>query len=99
MHSSFLSWARKSSLFNPVQVKKFFDLFDDFAGYTHFFLSDDLVDENYNIKFYLPFDGFNTRPTFIDVNQYLLYKNGVINFIRSRNKRVENYIKKEQRQV
>ncbi|RLD04621.1 MAG: hypothetical protein DRI56_10930 [Chloroflexota bacterium] len=77
-----------------LRYKKFFDLFDDFAGYTHFFLLDDLVDESYNIKFYLPFDGFNTRPTFIDVNQYLLYKDGVINFIRSRNKRIENYINK-----
>jgi len=76
-----------------LRYKKFFDLFDDFMGYIHFFLLDDLIDENNKIKFYLPFDGFKTRPTFSDISQYLLYKKGVINFIKSRNKRIENYIK------
>jgi len=78
-----------------LRYKLFFDLFDDFIGYINFFLLGDLVDENNNIKFYLPFDGFKTRPTFSDTSQYLLYKRGVINFIRSRNKRIENYIKKD----
>lgn len=77
-----------------LRYKKFFDLFDDFAGYINFFLLNDLVDDNYNIKFYLPFDGFRTRPTFKDVNQYLLYKDGVINFVKSRNKRIESYVKR-----
>ena len=76
-----------------LRYKEFFDLFDDFMGYIHFFLLDDLIDENSNIRFYLPFDGFNIRPTFSDISQYLLYKKGVINFIKSRNKRIENYIK------
>jgi len=85
----------KSPLYDTLlRYKKFFDLFDNFMGYVHFFLLDDLVDENYKIKFYLPFDGFRTRPTFSDVNQYLLYKKGVINFIKLRNKRIENYVKK-----
>jgi len=76
-----------------LRYKEFFDLFDGFMGYIHFFLLDDLIDENSNIRFYLPFDGFKTRPTFSDIIQYLLYKKGVINFIKSRNKRIENYIK------
>ena len=76
-----------------LRYKEFFDLFGDFMGYIHFFLLDDLIDENNMIKFYLPFDGFKTRPTFSDISQYLLYKKGVINFIKSRNKRIENYIK------
>ena len=59
------------------------------------FLLDDLIDENKNIKFYLPFDGFKTRPTFSNIDQYLTYKNGVMNFIKSRNKRVEDYIKQK----
>ncbi len=75
------------------RYKEFFDLFDGFIGYIHFFLLDDLIDENSNIRFYLPFDGFKTRPTFSDIGQYLLYKKGVIDFIKSRNKRIENYIK------
>ena len=76
-----------------LRYKYFFNLFDDFMGYIHFFLLYDLIDENNNVKFYLSFDDFKTRPTFSDVNQYLLYKKRVINFIKSRNNRIENYIK------
>lgn len=76
-----------------MRYKKFFDLFDDFIGYIHFFLLDDLINENSNIKFYLLFNGFKNSPTFSDISQYLLYKKGVINFINSRNKRIKNYIK------
>lgn len=77
-----------------LRYKQFFDLFDDFTGYVNFFLLNDLVDKYNNIKFYLPFDDFSARPSFVDVNQYLLYKNGAVSFIRSRNKRIENYMKK-----
>ena len=83
----------KSPLYDTLlRYKGFFDLFDDFLGYIHFFLLDDLITENKMIDFYLPFDGFRTRPTFTDVNQYLLYKNRVVGFINSRNKRIENYV-------
>ena len=76
-----------------LRYKEFFDLFDDFMGYINFFLLNDLIKENHNIKFYLPFDGFKTRPTFSDISQYQSYKKGVMEFIKSRNKRVEEYIK------
>lgn len=72
----------------------FFDLFDDFEGYVHFFFLDDLISENNSIKFYLPFDGFKTRPSFSDVNQYLSYKERVVDFIQARNKRIESFFKK-----
>jgi hypothetical protein len=63
---------QESPLYSTLSIyKKFFDLFRDFEGYTQFFLLDDLVDENRNIKFYLPFDGFENRPAFSDVNEYL----------------------------
>ena len=84
----------KSPLYDTLlRYENFFDLFDDFMGYIHFFLLDDLIDENDKIKFYLPFDGFKTRPSFSDVNQYLLYQKRVVGFIKSRNKRIEDYIK------
>lgn len=86
----------KSPLYDTLlRYEIFFDLFDDFMGYIHFFFLDNLIDENKKIKFYLPFDSFTTRPSFSDVNQYLLYKNRVVGFIESRNKRIENYIKSE----
>lgn len=82
----------KSPLYDTLlRYKGFFDLFDDFLGYIHFFLLDDLITENKMIDFFLPFDGFRTRPIFTDVNQYLLYKKRVIRFINSRNNRIENY--------
>ena len=68
--------------------KSYFDLFQDFNGYVHFFLLEDLVDENGNVRFYLPFDGFATPPVFRDVDDYLEYKHHVMKFIRSRNKRI-----------
>ncbi|MEI6749429.1 MAG: hypothetical protein WCM93_09735 [Bacteroidota bacterium] len=74
-----------------LRYKDFFDLFESFAVYVKFFLLDDLVDENQKIKFYLPFDDFKTKPIFSDIDEYLIYKKGVMNFIESRNKRIETY--------
>lgn len=86
---------QKSPLYETLlRYKDFFDLFDNFIGFVQFFLLDDLLDENKKIKFYLPFDNFKTRPTFSDINDYQLYKKRVINFINSRNKRIDNYMKK-----
>ncbi len=73
------------------RYQNFFDLFGDFEGYVHFFLLEDLIDERKNIKFYLPFDGFKTRPAFSDISQYRLYKTGVIDFVTARNRRIEKY--------
>jgi hypothetical protein len=85
---------QKSPLYDTLlRYKNFFDLFDNFVDYIHFFLLEDLVDENKKIKFYLPFDGFKTRPTFSNTSEYLLYKKGVLNFINSRNKKIEDYTK------
>lgn len=78
-----------------LRYKRFFNLFVDFMGYIHFFFLDDLINESNGIKLYLPFNGFKTHPTFSDVKQYLSYKNRVIGFVNSRNKRIENYIMSE----
>jgi len=74
-----------------LRYKNFFDLFNDFIGFIHFFLLDDLIDENQEIKFYLPFDNFNAPPIFSSIDEYLSYKKGVMNFIRQRNERINNY--------
>lgn len=74
------------------RYKNFFDLFSDFSGYVEFFLLQDLL-ENGNIKFYLPFDNFKTPPSFLNVDEYLIYKKKVIDFVKARNKRIENYEK------
>jgi len=72
----------------------FFRLFETFEGYIQFFLLDDLIDDQGRVKFYLPFDDFQSAPKFRDANDYLAYKNGVESFIKSRNQRIEEYAKK-----
>ncbi|MBK8851792.1 MAG: hypothetical protein IPN73_16810 [Saprospiraceae bacterium] len=83
---------QQSPLYDTFKrYKNFFDLFDNFKGYIDFFLLNDLVNQNEKIKFYLPFDNFKTKPTFADVEEYLNYKKGVMEFIKARNKRIDNY--------
>ena len=74
-----------------LRYKNFFDLFNDFIGFIHFFLFEDLIDENLAVKFYLPFDNFNAPPLFSSIDDYRSYKKGVMNFIRQRNERINNY--------
>ena len=85
---------QQSPLYDTLlRYKNFFNLFDNFIDYVHFFLLEDLIDENEKIKFYLPFDNFKTRPAFSDTNEYLLYKKRVMNFIRSRNRAITEWSK------
>lgn len=75
----------------------FFNLFDDFSGYIHFFFLEDLIYENNRIRFYLTFDDFKTRPSFSDIDQYLLYKKRVVDFIESRNKRIDSFMNSKEK--
>jgi len=85
---------QESPLYDTLlRYKNFFDLFESFIGYINFFMLNDLVDENQKIKFYLPFDNFKTKPTFANIEEYLVYKKGVMNFIKARNERIEIWTK------
>lgn len=70
---------------------EFFDLFVDFKGYVDFFLLQDLVNENYNVKFFLPFNGFVYKPRPNSVEEYLIYKNNTVTFVNDRNKRISEW--------
>lgn len=84
----------ESPLFTVLnRYKAFFDLFRDFTGYVNFFLLNDLVDDNNNIKFYLPFDNFSKKPGFKTIDEYIEYKTNVMSFIQARNRRIEEYCK------
>ena len=104
-----------SPLFSTIKAySEFFALFNDFEGYTKFFLLDDLVSEDYlNVKFFLPFDGFkNTAKWNIirndisdkssnltdgfprDLTEYKKFKTNMMNFIISRNIRINNWFNK-----
>lgn len=78
-----------------MRYKSFFDLFVDFNGYVQFFLLDDLLNKDGKVKFYLPFDGFNSSPRFSNIEDYREYKKLVIEFVESRNKRIYEYAKSE----
>jgi hypothetical protein len=81
-----------SPLYNTfLRYKSFFNLFNSFDGYVDFFLLNDLINKDGKIKFYLPFDNFKTKPAFSNINDYLIYKKGVVKFIMSRNERIKAY--------
>lgn len=71
-----------------LRYRNFFDLFGDFCGYIDFFFLNDLVDETNSVNFYTAFDGFETKPNFSTIDDYLEYKNSVIQFINARNERI-----------
>ena len=71
----------------------FFSLFESFEGYVNFFLLQDLVAPDESVKFYLPFDDFQTRPTFQSVDDYRRYRSGVMAFLAGRNGRIADSVK------
>lgn len=75
------------SLDNLVDAVKrnswFFDKFVDFKGYVDFFLLQDAVDEDYNVKRFLSHIG---RPD--TVEEYQTFMDNQIEFLRKRNKRI-----------
>jgi len=77
-----------------LRYENFFKLFGTFENYVNFFLLDDLLDDKQQVKFYLPFDNFKTKPNFKDVDDYLIYKNKVTKFIQQRNDRITKYAEK-----
>ena len=78
----------------------FFRLFESFECYTEFFLLlNDLVDQQGNIRFYLPFDDFQSPPEFRDVEDYFTYRDQVVGFINARNIRIEEYARYLKRQT
>ena len=81
-----------SPLYTTLErYKSFFDLFESFENYVEFFLLQDLIDTSGKIKFYLPFDNFSSKPGFSGVEDYMIYREGVLQFIHSRNERILKY--------
>lgn len=73
-----------------LRYRDFFGLFGDFRGYVDFFLLQDLVVESYDrVNFYLPFDGFASKPVFRGVDDYVVYSKRVVDFVDKRNKRIQ----------
>jgi hypothetical protein len=67
----------------------FFALFGDFRGYVRFFLLDDLVTNDFGVKFFMPFDDFRPPSVPSDVGTYTEYRRRSIDFIEARNHRIK----------
>ena len=79
--------------FNRYQ--DFFELFENFKGYTEFFLLQDIVSKDFSeINFYLPFDdSFPSQPLPKNLDDYLIYIKNTNNFVVNRGKRMLNQSK------
>ena len=71
-----------------TRYKDFFDIFVNFKEYIEFFLLQDFIDVKEQVKFSLPFDGFNRSPLPQNVDEYRRYKTHTIDLITSRNYRI-----------
>ena len=75
-----------------ARYRDFFALFDDFSGYVDFFMLQDLVTDDCSaVKFFMPFDDFNTPSVPRDGDTYKEYRRLSIEFIEARNRRIERY--------
>jgi hypothetical protein len=76
-----------------ARYSDFFGLFGDFAGYVDFFHLQDLVDDvNSTVRFFTPFEDFDTSPLPAALDAYFGYRQRAIEFIESRNRRIAAYV-------
>lgn len=69
----------------------FFGLFGTFEGYVEFFLFQDLVDASGRVRFYLPFDGFNTPAVPRTLADYLAFLRAQAEFESARSRRIQRW--------
>ena len=72
----------------------FFKLFKDFKDYIDFFMLQDFIGNNGEIKFSLPFDNFKRSALPENKNDYVSYMESTIELIDKRNERIINRVKK-----
>jgi hypothetical protein len=76
-----------------IRYGDFFALFQDFSGYTDFFLLQDLLsDDSPVLKFFTPFADFETSPLPPTVEVYQDYRRNAIQFVEARNRRMAEYV-------
>ncbi|MEO8625049.1 MAG: hypothetical protein ABI625_28450, partial [bacterium] len=72
-----------------ARYSDFFALFVDFAGYATFFLLQDIVSPDCSeVRFFLPFDGFQPWPLPDSVDSYTSYRREAEAFLHARNRRI-----------
>jgi hypothetical protein len=72
-----------------ARYRDFVALFENFSGYVDFFLLQDLVTDDCSaVRFFMPFDNFNTPSVPRDGDTYKEYRRLSIEFIEARNHRI-----------
>jgi hypothetical protein len=66
----------------------FFALFSTFRGYVDFWLLNDLVDHQYRVQFFLPFDDFGRNGAPSSVREYLQLATATTYFLNARTERM-----------
>jgi hypothetical protein len=75
-----------------ARYRDFFALFENFSGYVNFFVLQDLVTDDCSaVRFFMPFDDFNTPAVPQDGDTYKEYRRLSIEFIGARNNRVRRH--------
>lgn len=69
----------------------FFALFEDFKGYVNFFLLQDCVDKDYNVKFWLDTPLFVSMPMPKNLDMYDRWIESQLDFVAKRGKRIADY--------
>lgn len=69
----------------------FFNLFVNFKGYVDFFLLQDCVDDDYNVKFWLETPLFVSMPMPKDLDEYYMWINSQLDFVEKRGNRIKEY--------
>jgi len=67
-------------------------LFVDFKGYIQFFLLHDFVNENYLVKYFIPFDNFIRSAFPHNLEEYIQYRAETIEAINGRNQRILKWL-------
>ncbi|MBR5715637.1 MAG: hypothetical protein IKX59_03560 [Bacteroidales bacterium] len=72
----------------------FFRLFVDFKGYVDFFLLQDCVDENYNVKLWLDTPLFVSNPMPKSMEEYNYWIGTQLDFVAKRGQRIADYCRR-----
>jgi hypothetical protein len=76
-----------------TRYDNFLKLFGNFKGYIDYFSLNDLATEDYNaIKFFTPFNNFESSSLPSSLQEYILYREASIKFVNARNQRIAKSI-------
>jgi hypothetical protein len=74
------------------RYSSFFELFENFEGFTRFFLLEDLLDGE-QIRYFLPFEnGFDAPALPTTVPEYFQYMKNTMDFVGARNLRIQEAV-------